>query len=104
MDTAVESVRAQTFQDWEIIAVDDASLTGRSNSLQAWAARDARIRVWRNPSNRGVTGNWNECLRRARGDLVVKIDADDAWRPRTLEELTTEMGDPSVIGSGVRAH
>lgn len=102
VDAAVESVRGQTFQDWEIVAVDDASSDGTYEKLSAWASRDPRIHVDRNGSNRGVTGNWNECLRRARGEFVVKIDADDVWRPRTLEELTAEMRDASVIGSGVR--
>ena len=103
VDAAIESVRAQTFSDWEIVAIDDASTDGTYDRLKAWAGRDSRIRVWRNDRNRGVTGNWNECLRRARGEFVVKVDADDVWRPRVLEELTAEMGDPAVVGSGVRA-
>ena len=102
VDAAVESVRAQTFTDWEIVAVDDASPDGTHAKLVAWAGRDPRIRVDRNASNRGVTGNWNECLRRSRGELVVKIDADDVFRPRALEELAVPLDDPAVVGAGVR--
>jgi glycosyltransferase involved in cell wall biosynthesis len=102
VDASVESVIAQTFSDWEIIAVDDASPDGTFGRLKAWAARDDRIRVWRNSANRGVTGNWNECLRKASGEFIVKLDADDVWRPRALEELIAEMGDDCVVGSGVR--
>ncbi|MGH9441825.1 MAG: glycosyltransferase family 2 protein [Thermoanaerobaculia bacterium] len=103
MEGVIPAGAGQTFQDWEIVAVDDASPDGTHAKLLAWASREPRVRVDRNPSNRGVTGNWNECLRRARGEFVVKLDADDVYRPRTLEELIAPMADRGVVGSGVRA-
>ena len=68
VDAAVESIRAQTFADWEIVAVDDCSRDETPARLRAWAEREPRLRYSRNPSNRGMTGNWNECLARARGE------------------------------------
>lgn len=102
VDAAVESVRGQTFSDWEIVAVDDCSRDGTYARLQAWAERDARLRCFRNQSNRGMTGNWNECLARAGGELILKLDADDVLRPRTLELLAASLADANVIGAGVR--
>ncbi len=102
VDAAVASIRAQTFADWEIVAVDDCSRDETPAHLRAWAEREPRLRYSRNPSNRGMTGNWNECLARARGELVLKLDADDVLRPRALELLADALSDPTVIGAGVR--
>jgi glycosyltransferase involved in cell wall biosynthesis len=102
VDAAVESVRAQTFTDWEIVAVDDCSRDGTYERLQAWADREPRLWCLRNRSNRGMTGNWNECLAHAGGELVLKLDADDVLRPRTLELLVESLADATVIGAGVR--
>jgi glycosyltransferase involved in cell wall biosynthesis len=102
VDAAVQSVVGQTFTDWEVVAVDDASRDGTHQRLLDWAARDARIRVARNERNLGMTGNWNACLAHAAGDLVIKLDADDAFRPRTLELLVEALADTEVIGAGVR--
>jgi glycosyltransferase involved in cell wall biosynthesis len=102
VDAAVESVRAQTFADWEIVAVDDCSTDGTHIRLQEWAAREPRLHYWRNAVNRGMTANWNECLAHAGGELVLKLDADDVLRPRTLELLAGSLADPTTVGAGVR--
>lgn len=102
VDSAIASIAAQTFGDWEVVAVDDASTDRTAEKLDAWAARDARIRVFRNPQNRGMTGNWNRALGEARADLVIKLDGDDAFRPRTLEVLVSALQNDGVIAAGVR--
>jgi glycosyltransferase involved in cell wall biosynthesis len=102
VDVTVESVVNQTLGDWELVAVDDCSPDGTYELLEAWSERDSRIRVRRNSRNRGVTGNWNECLSDARGDLIIKIDADDVHRPRTLELLAKALEAPAVVGAGLR--
>lgn len=97
----LESVVGQTFADWEIVAVDDRSSDDTWAILQSWAARDARIRVFRNDANRGMTGNWNRCLAEARNDLTIKLDADDLFRPRALEVLVDAM-QSGALAAGVR--
>ncbi|HKO55647.1 MAG TPA: glycosyltransferase family 2 protein [Thermoanaerobaculia bacterium] len=98
---AIASVMAQTYKDWELVAIDDASSDDTAHILEAWAAREPRIRVFRNEANRGMTGNWNRCLAEARHELVIKLDADDVLRPRALAVLTEAMhGD--AIAAGVR--
>lgn len=97
---AIDSVRAQTFDDWEIVAVDDASSDDTEAILRAYASD--RIRIDRNPHNLGMTANWNRCLALARGELVLKLDADDALKPRALELLTGALDDANVIAAGVR--
>jgi glycosyltransferase involved in cell wall biosynthesis len=102
VDAAVESVRAQTFSDWEIVAVDDCSRDATYARLLAWAEREPRLRCFRNASNLGMTNNWNECLAHAEGELVLKLDADDVLRPRSLELLANSLADATVIGAGLR--
>jgi glycosyltransferase involved in cell wall biosynthesis len=98
----IRSVMAQTNADWEIVAVDDASSDGTYGVLQQMAAADPRIRVHRNEQNLGMTRNWNRCLSLASKDLIIKLDADDVFRPRTLEVLCEAMREPGVIGAGLR--
>ena len=79
----VESVRAQTFADWELIAVDDASSDDSVVALERFA--DPRIRILRHERNGGPSAARNTALRAARGEFVALIDSDDEWLPRKLE-------------------
>lgn len=98
--TAVESVQKQTFGDWEIVAVDDASTDTTASVLDSLAG--GRVRVTRNVQNLGMTANWNRCLSLAEGDLVLKLDADDALKPRALELLVRAF-DEQVLAAGIRS-
>jgi len=102
IDETIGSVVAQTFSDWEVVAVDDASPDATGARIEEWASRDPRIRALHNESNRGMTGNWNRCLAEARRDLVIKLDADDVWKPRTLEILVEAMKPAESVGAAVR--
>jgi glycosyltransferase involved in cell wall biosynthesis len=102
VDDAMRSIAAQTFGDWEVVAVDDHSSDRTFEILSGWEAREPRVRVFRNDNNAGMTANWNLALAKATGELVVKLDADDAFRPRTLEVLVGAMGESGVVGAAVR--
>lgn len=97
---AVESVRAQTFGDWEIVAVDDASGDGTLAVLRSFD--DPRVRIERNDRNLGMTANWNRCLALASGEIVLKLDADDALKPRALEMLDGAF-EGDVVAAGMRS-
>lgn len=101
LPAAIESVRAQTFGDWEIVAVDDTSSDDTLSILRSFAGD--RVRVERNPHNLGMTANWNRCLALATGDLVIKLDADDAFKPRALELLAGACEDEAVVAAGIRS-
>jgi GT2 family glycosyltransferase len=81
---AVESILAQTFRDFELLAVDDGSRDGSTALLGAYAHRDPRVRVVERP-HEGVTATLNAGLALARGGLVARMDADDVALPRRLE-------------------
>ena len=84
---AIESVRAQTFTDWELLLVDDGSSDGSSAIARGYAEREGdRIRYLEHPGheNRGMSASRNLGIRHARGDLVALLDADDVWLQHKL--------------------
>ncbi|WP_170947155.1 glycosyltransferase family 2 protein [Bordetella genomosp. 2] len=81
---AIDSVLAQTCQDWELIVVDDASTDGTAGLVRAYQQRDARIRHERQPRNQGVAAARNRALEMARGRYVAFLDSDDTWEPAKL--------------------
>ena len=87
LERAVRSVREQTFSDWELLAVDDASTDSSGDMCERFAEADQRIRVFHQPSNAGVSAARNRGLREAAGEHIAFLDADDAFVPRTLETL-----------------
>jgi glycosyltransferase involved in cell wall biosynthesis len=78
---AVESVRAQTFQDWELIVVDDGSTDGTAKLLEGL---DPRVRIF-SQENQGMGGARNRGLRECAGDYIAFQDSDDEWLPHHLE-------------------
>jgi GT2 family glycosyltransferase len=80
---AIESVLAQTFRDFELLIVDDASTDGTADAAAAFG--DARIRVLANERNLGQVPSLNRGLREARGEYVGRLDADDVCLPERLE-------------------
>ena len=78
---AVDSVLAQTYEDFELLLVDDASTDGAVDSL----APDTRIRVLRNERNLGQIPSLNRGLQAALGEYVARLDHDDLCFPRRLE-------------------
>ncbi len=74
---AIDSILAQTEPDFELILCDDGSTDGTCAVAQSYAARDARIVLLQNPSNQGLNQTLNNCLARAQGDYIARMDGDD---------------------------
>lgn len=81
---AVRSVLAQTFEDFEVIVVDDGSSDGGPEIVAS--IKDARVRLVRQ-ENRGLAGARNTGIRESAGLYIALLDADDLWHPRKLERL-----------------
>src|SRR5215467_13939630 len=93
---AVESVLAQTFPDFELIAIDDGSGDASAEVLAQFAARDGRIRVF-GQENRGIVATLNRALELARAPLIARMDADDLSRPdRLAKQVGYLEGHPEV--------
>ncbi len=91
VDDAARTVLAQTFEDFELLLVDDGSTDGTARVLEALARGDARARVVTLPRNRGRSAARNAGIAAARGEYVAVIDADDAWRPERLSRQVEFM-------------
>ena len=85
---SVGSLLAQTFSNWELVAVDDGSTDGTLAWLQAQG--DARIHVVSQP-NGGVSAARNLALRLASGELVAFLDADDSWAPDFMARMVAAL-------------
>jgi glycosyltransferase involved in cell wall biosynthesis len=79
---AIRSVFAQTFQDWELILVDDGS-TDNSLSI-AQAVKDPRVRVFSDGVNRRLPHRLNQIANLACGEYVARMDADDLMHPERI--------------------
>lgn len=88
----LESVIAQTWQDWELIVVDDGSIDRTPELCDEFARRDARIKVI-HQTNAGQSAARNAALRVAKADLITFIDSDDYVAPTWLETMYTLMLD-----------
>ena len=81
LPAAVEGIRAQTFRDFETIALDDGSTDGS----REWLADQGDLRCVFNARNLGTYGTLNAGLRLATGELVAVLNDDDVWLPEKLE-------------------
>ena len=101
---ALASVRGQTFEDWELLAVDDRSTDDSAAVVREFAAGDERVRLLENKSSRGVVGASETAGRVARADWLARMDSDDVSHPERLErqwKLAEERPELDVIGCGV---
>ena len=83
----VESVRKQTFEDWELMIVNDGSKDKTRALLDQCAAEDARIRVIHLRKNGGVSNARNVALENAAGHYIAFLDADDTYEENCLQTL-----------------
>jgi glycosyltransferase involved in cell wall biosynthesis len=84
LDDAIDSLRAQTYGDFELLAVDDGSKDETLARLEQNAARDPRIRFF-SQKNAGPSAARNIALRHVMGEYVCFLDADDVLLPQKLE-------------------
>lgn len=102
----IESVLAQTFQNWEMIIVDDCSPDDGAGIrvVESYAQKDPRIKIIASKVNKGSSGARNIALKEVRGQYIAFLDADDLWHERFLEEqlLFMKTKDVSLVFSSYR--
>lgn len=90
---SVDSVRAQTCRDWELIIVDDASTDNTSAIIHEMSAVDSRIRGVRLDQNRRLPGALNFGFALAQGQYFTWTSDDNVFRPRALEIMTAVLNE-----------
>ncbi|WP_159071188.1 glycosyltransferase family 2 protein [Coprothermobacter proteolyticus] len=81
---AVKSVFAQTFENWELILINDGSDDGSEQLIKK--IQDPRVRVIEDGKNLGLPARLNQIIAESAGELLARMDADDAMHPRRLEK------------------
>jgi GT2 family glycosyltransferase len=92
LQQCLDSVSAQTYENWEHVLVDDGSRApGVGETLARAARRDPRVRIVRHEHNAGIVAASATALATAGGELVVLLDHDDVVTPRAVELLVTAL-------------
>ena len=99
---AVESALSQSFQDWELIIVDDGSSDNTSEAVKRWQEKDARIKYFYSEHTGRICKVSNFGLRRARGQYIAILDDDDAWANPDKLKIQVEFLDKNsdYVGCG----
>ena len=90
IEASIESVWHQTYENWELIIVDDCSTDTTDEVVRPFLS-DRRIRYLKNEQNSGAAISRNRALREAKGKWVAFLDSDDLWLPEKLEKQVAFM-------------
>jgi glycosyltransferase involved in cell wall biosynthesis len=90
----VESIRAQTYLDYEIIALDDGSTDGS----REWLSAQTDLQIVFNEKNLGTYGTLNKGLELATGEFIAVLNDDDVWMPEKLERQVALLDSHPELG------
>lgn len=90
---SIESVIRQTYENWELVIVDDCSTDNTEEVVKGF--KDPRIKYFKNEKNSGAALTRNRALREAQGEWVAFLDSDDLWAPEKLEKMLGFMTEHS---------
>jgi len=94
IEEAIESVLAQTYENWELLLVDDGSTDeSTTHALQYAQKYPQKVRYLEhlNHENRGMSATRNLGIHNAKGEFIAFLDADDVWLPQKLEQQLATM-------------
>ncbi|HSI71136.1 MAG TPA: glycosyltransferase family 2 protein [Gillisia sp.] len=83
---AIESVLAQTWNNWELLVIDDASTDGTVKIVKEYSSKHPNIIILKNSTNLGTGSSRNKGIKAATGRFIAFLDADDLWMPGKLEK------------------
>ena len=94
---AIQSVLNQTYQDFEIIIIDDGSTDNTEDIVKEFQKKDKRIKYIRHEKNRGGSAARNTGIKAAKGEYIAFLDSDDEWLPIKLGRQISEFTNKSKI-------
>lgn len=83
---AIESVKSQTYNNWELLIVDDCSTDSTAAIIQKYTNEDERILCLMNKVNSGAAASRNKAIEAAKGQYLAFLDSDDVWKEQKLEK------------------
>lgn len=100
ISAAIESVLKGTFQDFEIIIIDNASTDNTIHVVQDYVKADARIRLLHNDVNL-IAKALNKGVRASKGKYIAQLDSDDEYLENTLEDMISHLEDHPACGLAI---
>lgn len=94
---ALDSLLTQTYSDFELIISDNASTDRTEEICRAYAAKDQRVRYFRNTTNIGVNGNFNRAFALSKGNYFKWASADDICRPEHLARCIDVLDHEAMV-------
>jgi len=88
---AIESVLGQSYSNLELLIADDLSTDDSQAIAEKYARQDKRVIYWKNEINQGIFGNYNQCLKRASGELIKLFAQDDLLETTCCERLSDQL-------------
>ena len=88
---SIRSVMQQSYENWELLIVDDASTDRTAACIQDFCRQDNRIHLKVKPKHSGIADSRNQCLAMAQGRFLAFLDSDDVWYPNKLEHQLSFM-------------
>lgn len=102
INESIPSVLNQTFRDFELVILNDASTDRTEEIVRQWQQRDPRIRLLRSEHQLGLTGSSNRVVTETRAPIVARMDADDIAHPMRFErqwEVLQRWRDVAAVGT-----
>ena len=90
LEERVDTIFSQTYANWELVVSDNFSEDGAWEFFEALASKDRRVLIAQAPRE-GLYANWNNCIRRARGDYVYIATSDDTMASDCLEKMVAAL-------------
>ena len=101
IEDAIVSVINSTYQNWELIIVDDLSTDRSYDIAGSYALKDSRISAYQNESNLGDYPNRNMAASKAKGEYLIYVDSDDMIYPYSVERCVFYMNKYPSAGIGI---
>lgn len=99
----LKSLFDQTYQNLEIVAIDDASTDNSYAVLKAFRKQDKRLKVYRNVKRYGMAITLNRCVKKAKGELIAFMDPHDTALPKKIEEQVGFLAEnPKIAAVGTQ--
>ncbi len=91
IEEMIDSVIGQTYSNWELIIIDDASTDRSFELVKAKVRNELRIRLYQFQENKGAAAARNKGIQQAKGKYLAFLDSDDLWLPTKLEKQVDFM-------------